>query len=54
MEHAAGTRLAVDEWERTALALNWPDGKISPEALFGLSPTEWRLQAEDSPSTLLQ
>ena len=54
MEQAAGIRLAVDEWERIVHALKWPDGKISQEEWVGLSPTEWRLQAEDSPSTLLQ
>ena len=53
LKQATGIRLAVDERERTVYALKWPGGKIPPEAWVGLSPTEWRLQAEDSPSTLL-
>ena len=54
MEQAAGIRLAVDQWEKTVHALKWPDGKIPPEAWVELSPTEWRLQADGLPSSLLQ
>ena len=54
VDQVAGVKLAVDEWEATVHALKWLDGKIPLEAWVGLSPTEWRLQSNDSPGDLLR
>ena len=53
-KQSAGIRLAVDELERTAYDLKWPDWTIPPDASIGLFLTEWRLQTDDTPGNLLQ